>query len=211
MSTGAQSLMLGLPARTELIGHGLSTCATCDGFFFRDHDIAVVGGGDSAVEEATFLTKFARKVTIIHRRDELRASKIMQDRAFANDKIEFLWNTAVEETWATRSSRAFRVRNRQDRRGHRPAPSPACSSPSATGPTPTCSRASWTWRTTATSSPGPARSTDVDGVFACGDVQDHTYRQAITAAGSGCMAAIDAERWLEAHDDIDEQRTETNW
>ncbi len=183
----------------------MSTCATCDGFFFRDQDIAVVGGGDSAVEEAIFLTKFARSVTIVHRRDELRASKIMQDRAFANDKIGFAWN---------RRGRGHR--GRHEARGRPPSatrvtgedaatcPSPGCSWPSATSPTPTCSRASSQLEDSGyLRHPTGGRCTDVEGVFACGDVQDHVYRQAITAAGSGCMAAIDAERWLEAQHDID--------
>ena len=200
VSTGARSLMLGLEAEHRLIGHGLSTCATCDGFFFRGQHIAVVGGGDSAVEEAIFLTRFADKVTLIHRRDTLRASKIMQDRAFANPKIEFLWNTPSTELLGDDDAR--RRRRHATSRPARPrrCRSPGCSSPSATVPTPTCSRACSTWTRTATSSPRPGRSTtNIDGVFACGDVQDHTYRQAVTAAGSGCMAAIDAERWLEAN------------
>ena len=199
MSTGAQSLMLGLEAESRLLGHGLSTCATCDGFFFRGAEIAVVGGGDSAVEEALFLTKFATKVTLIHRRDALRASKIMQERAFANERIAFLWDSTVVDLEGDTKLTGARVRNVKTGDGAHPRRSAACSWPSATGPTPTCSRASSTWTRTATSSPSPGSTyTNVDGVFACGDVQDHTYRQAITAAGSGCMAAIDAERWLEA-------------
>ena len=179
----------------------MSTCATCDGFFFRDHEIAVVGGGDSAVEEAMFLTKFATKVTLIERRDQLRACKIMQERAFANPKIEFRWNTVVTEIVGDTKLDHLVVRGRRTPASGPTSRSPACSSPSATSPTPTCSRASSSWRTTATSSPASTAApstTNVEGVFACGDVQDHTYRQAITAAGSGCMAAIDAERWLEA-------------
>ena len=159
----------------------------------------MVGGGDSALEEAMFLTKFANKVTVIHRRDSLRASKIMQERAIANDKIEFLWNHVVDRSGRRRSAH----RDHGPRRGERArTPTLACqasSSPSGTARTRTCSRASSTWTTTVTcvTSPGSTH-TNVDGVFACGDVQDHTYRQAVTAAGSGCMAAIDAERWLEA-------------
>ena len=142
IATGAQSIMLGLDRETELIGHGLSTCATCDGFFFRDHHIAVVGGGDSALEEANFLSRFAEKVTIIHRRDELRASKIMQDRAFNNPKIEFLWDTVVTEYLGDQSLAG--VRSRTSRRA-RPLnfPLPACSSPSVTVPGPTCTRGNW--------------------------------------------------------------------
>jgi thioredoxin reductase (NADPH) len=200
VSTGAQSLMLGLEAEKRLIGHGLSTCATCDGFFFRGHEIAVVGGGDSAIEEAAFLTKFADKVTIIHRRDELRASKIMQDRAFANPKIEFLWNSRVTEIHGDEKVTGVTVTSTVDGSeskldvtglfvaiGHRPNTDlfagQLAMNPD-TGYLVTRPDSSYT---------------DVEGVFACGDVQDDIYRQAITAAGSGCMAAIDAERWLEAN------------
>ncbi len=198
VSTGAQSLMLGLEAERRLIGHGLSTCATCDGFFFRGHEIAVVGGGDSAIEEATFLTKFADKVTIIHRRDELRASKIMQDRAMANPKIEFLWNSRVTEIFGETGVSGVEITSTIDGSvstlpvtglfvaiGHRPNTdlfTGQLDMDPATGYLVTRPDSSYT---------------DVDGVFACGDVQDDNYRQAITAAGSGCMAAIDAERWLE--------------
>jgi thioredoxin reductase (NADPH) len=198
VSTGAQSLMLGLEAEGRLLGHGLSTCATCDGFFFRGQQIAVVGGGDSAVEEALFLTKFATKVTIVHRRDELRASKIMQDRAFANPKIEFLWNHTVTDLVGTDTLEAARVRSvvTGDETllpvsglfvaiGHRP------NTDLFRG---VLDMDEQGYLITA---PGSSR-TNIEGVFASGDVQDHTYRQAITAAGSGCMAAIDAERWLEA-------------
>ena len=197
VSTGAQSLMLGLPNETELVGHGLSTCATCDGFFFRGQEIAVVGGGDSAIEEATFLTKFARKVTIIHRRDELRASKIMQQRAFDNPKIGLMWNTVVEAYLGAGRLSGLRVRNVttdevNDVRvdgvfiaiGHKPNTDLFKD------------RLEMKHNGYLVTRPG-ASYTNVDGVFACGDVQDDVYRQAITAAGSGCMAAIDAERWLE--------------
>ena len=200
VSTGAQSLMLGLEPELRLIGHGLSTCATCDGFFFRGHEIAVVGGGDSALEEATFLTKFADKVTVVHRRDELRASKIMQERAFANPKIEFRWNAQVTDIFGDTSVSGIELTDTVDGSvstltvtgvfvaiGHRPNTDlfvgKLAMNPDTgyliTQPDSSC--------------------TDIDGVFACGDVQDDVYRQAITAAGSGCMAAIDAERWLEAN------------
>jgi len=200
VSTGAQSLMLDLPNENALIGHGLSTCATCDGFFFRDQEIAVVGGGDSALEEANFLTRFASKVTIIHRRDELRASKIMQDRARANPKIEFMWNTVVEEYLGDGQLRGLKLRNTLTDEmnevqfggvflaiGHRPNTDLFTDQLELkeNGYLVTKPDSSYT---------------NVDGVFACGDVQDDIYRQAITAAGSGCMAAIDAERWLEAQD-----------
>jgi thioredoxin reductase (NADPH) len=201
VSTGARSLMLGLEAESRLMGHGLSTCATCDGFFFRGHNIAVVGGGDSAIEEATFLTKFAEKVTIIHRRDELRASKIMQDRAFNNPKIEFLWNHTVTEIHGEHQVTGIEVTNTVDGTvsnmdvtgvfvaiGHRPNTDLFAG---------VLDLADNGYLITKPDS----SYTNVDGVFACGDVQDHTYRQAITAAGSGCMAAIDAERWLEAQHD----------
>ena len=200
VSTGAQSLMLGLEAEERLIGHGLSTCATCDGFFFRGHEIAVVGGGDSAIEEATFLTKFADKVTLVHRRDELRASKIMQDRAFANPKIDFLWNSQVTEIMGEQAVTGIGVVNTVTGEpstldvtglfvaiGHRP------NTDLFVGQLDMEPDSGYLITTPDSS------YTNVDGVFACGDVQDHTYRQAITAAGSGCMAAIDAERWLEAN------------
>jgi len=197
VSTGAKALMLGLPAEERLLGHGLSTCATCDGFFFREHEIAVVGGGDSALEEALFLTKFATKVTLIHRRDELRASKIMQERAFANPKIEFLWNHVVDDIVGEHSVEKIVVRN---------VLTDAVSDLAVTGvfvaighqPNTDLFKGQLDMEDSGYLITGPGTATNVEGVFACGDVQDHTYRQAITAAGSGCMAAIDAERWLEA-------------
>jgi thioredoxin reductase (NADPH) len=198
ISTGARPVMLGLPGEQELVGHGVSTCATCDGFFFRDHDIAVVGGGDSAVEEALFLTKFAKTVTIVHRRDELRASKIMQERALANEKVRFAWNSVVDAIEGEGSLRNVKLRNVLTDEvsdlpvtglfvaiGHRPNTDVFKGQIAMDD-----------GGYIVTAPDGTA--TDVDGVFACGDVQDTVYRQAITAAGSGCMAAIDAERWLEA-------------
>jgi thioredoxin reductase (NADPH) len=197
VSTGAQSLMLGLENESRLLGHGLSTCATCDGFFFRDHNIAVIGGGDSAVEEATFLTKFAQKVTLVHRRDELRASKIMQDRAKANPKIEFLWNHVVEEINGDTKVESIDVRNvLTDEVSNLPVTGVFV----AIGHRPNTDlfKGQLDLEDNGYLITGPGMATSVDGVFACGDVQDHTYRQAITAAGTGCMAAIDAERLLEA-------------
>ncbi len=199
VSTGAQSLMLGLDAEQRLLGHGLSTCATCDGFFFRGQEIAVVGGGDSAIEEATFLTKFASKVYLIHRRDSLRASKIMQDRALNHPKIEMVWNTVVDDLLGDQvlegavlrdvhsgATRTLPVTGLFVAIGHRPNTD--------------LFRDVLDMEDSGYLITRPGSSyTNIDGVFACGDVQDHTYRQAITAAGSGCMAAIDAERWLEAH------------
>ena len=201
VSTGARSVMLGLEAEQRLIGHGLSTCATCDGFFFRDQEIAVVGGGDSAMEEAGFLTKFASKVTLIHRRDTLRASKIMQQRAFDNPKIEFAWNSVVVDVVGGTKVEALALRDTvtgEERDlpvtgvfiaiGHRPNTDLF---------TDQLDMDDAGYLVT-----GADRSTtNIEGVFACGDVQDHTYRQAVTAAGSGCMAAIDAERWLEGRCD----------
>jgi thioredoxin reductase (NADPH) len=203
ISTGAQSLMLGLDRETELIGHGVSTCATCDGFFFRDHDIAVVGGGDSALEEAIFLTKFARSVTVIHRRDELRASKIMQERAFANDKIKFLWNHVVESLSGDATLTGVTVRNVMT---DETSDLPVSGLFVAIGHKPNTDlfKGQLEMEETGYLVTGlgvGATSTNVGGVFASGDVQDFTYRQAITAAGSGCQAAIDAERWLEAQHD----------
>jgi thioredoxin reductase (NADPH) len=200
ISTGAQSLMLGIDREAELIGHGLSTCATCDGFFFRDHDIAVVGGGDSALEEAIFLTKFARSVTIVHRRDELRASKIMQERARANQKIRFLWNHVVEDVAGDTTLTGVTVRNvLTDETSELPVTGLFV----AIGHKPNTDLFKGQLEMEesgylVTGLAGGATTTNVEGVFACGDVQDHTYRQAVTAAGSGCQAAIDAERWLEA-------------
>jgi thioredoxin reductase (NADPH) len=198
VSTGAQALMLGLEAESRLIGHGLSTCATCDGFFFRGQHIGVVGGGDSAMEEAIFLTRFADKVSVIHRRDTLRASKIMQDRAFANPKIEFVWDTVVEDLVGTDRLEGVEVRNV---RTGESSTLPVTGLFVAIGHRPNTDLFAGVldmdengYLITAPGSTG----TNIDGVFAAGDVQDHTYRQAVTAAGSGCMAAIDAERWLEA-------------
>ena len=198
VSTGAQSLMLGLEEEKRLIGHGLSTCATCDGFFFRDHDIIVVGGGDSAVEEANFLTKFARTVSIVHRRDELRASKIMVDRAEANPKIRFIWNSVVEEVRGDKLVEGVLLRNVvTDERTELPVTGVFV----AIGHRPNTDLFKGQLELEdngyMVTQPGTSY-TNVEGVFACGDVQDHTYRQAITAAGSGCMAAIDTERWLES-------------
>jgi thioredoxin reductase (NADPH) len=201
VSTGAQSLMLDLPAESRLLGHGLSTCATCDGFFFRGHDIAVVGGGDSAVEEATFLTKFASKVIVIHRRDSLRASKIMQDRALSNPKIEFMWNSVVEDLVGESKLEGVVVRNTVT---DETSTVPVTGLFVAIGHRPNTDLFKGVLEMEdngyLVTKPGSTQ-TNIDGVFACGDVQDHTYRQAITAAGSGCMAAIDAERWLESQHD----------
>lgn len=197
VSTGAQSKMLGL-GEERLIGHGVSTCATCDGFFFRDHHIVVVGGGDSAIEEAMFLSKFADTVTLVHRRDELRASKIMQDRIHANPKVRFQWNSAVEEVVGDTAVEAVVVKDVNTGELTRLEVTGLFV---AIGHTPN------TWlfegqldmEESGYLVTGPGTATNIEGVFACGDVQDHTYRQAITAAGSGCMAAIDTERWLEAN------------
>jgi thioredoxin reductase (NADPH) len=198
VSTGAKSLMLGLESEARLLGHGLSTCATCDGFFFRGQEIAVVGGGDSAIEEATFLTKFASKVTLIHRRDTLRASKIMQERAFKNDKMAFLWDSTVVELQGTDKLEGAVVENVKT--GER-STLPVTGLFVAIGHQPNTElfKGVLDMEDTGYLVTRPGSSyTNIDGVFACGDVQDHTYRQAITAAGSGCMAAIDCERWLEA-------------
>lgn len=197
VSTGAQSLMLGLEAETRLLGHGLSTCATCDGFFFRDQDIAVIGGGDSALEEALFLARFGRTVTVVHRRDELRASKIMQDRALANEKISFRWNSVVEDILGDASVEAVVLRDTVD---GTVSTMPVSGLFVAIGHRPNTDLFKGQLELKDNgyliTYDGTSR-TSVEGVFAAGDVQDDWYRQAITAAGSGCMAAIDAERWLE--------------
>jgi thioredoxin reductase (NADPH) len=212
VATGARSLMLGLEAETRLLGHGVSTCATCDGFFFRGQNIAVVGGGDSALEEATFLTKFADKVTLIHRRDQLRASKIMQERAFKNDKIDFLWDSVVTDLQGETSVSGARVKNLKT---GAESDLPLSGLFVAIGHVPNTDvfRGVLDMDDNGYIVTHDGTRTSVDGVFACGDVQDHVYRQAITSAGSGCMAAIDAERWLEAVGDApaDLIETPTEW
>ena len=196
IATGSSYRELGIPGEKRLSGHGVSWCATCDGFFFRDRDIAVVGGGDSALEEATFLTRFARSVTVVHRRDTLRASKIMQDRAFANPKVRFAWDSEVVEVVGKDRVTSLKLRNVKTGAestldvsgifvaiGHDP-------------------RSELFTGILATDAEGylmvdqPSTRTAIEGVFAAGDVVDHTYRQAVTAAGTGCAAALDAERWL---------------
>lgn len=200
IATGSKYRELGIPGEKELSGHGVSWCATCDGFFFREQDIAVVGGGDSALEEATFLTRFGKSVTLIHRRNELRASKIMQDRAKANPKVKFLWNSEVVAALGDQKLSALRIRNTQT--GEEDV-LPIGGLFVAIGHDP---RSELFAGQLATNPEGyllveePSTRTAIEGVFACGDVVDHTYRQAITAAGSGCSAAIDAERWLAAQD-----------
>ena len=196
VATGSRYRELDIPGEKELAGHGVSWCATCDGFFFREQDIAVVGGGDSAMEEATFLTRFARSVTVIHRRDNLRASKIMQDRAFDNPKIKFLWDSEIVEAVGDTKLTGLRIRNRKTGQedvlnvsgvfvaiGHDPR------SELFTGQLDINPEGYLQVQ-------HPTTRTNIDGVFACGDVVDHIYRQAVTAAGTGCAAAIDAERWL---------------
>lgn len=198
IATGASAIMLGVPGEARLMGHGVSTCATCDGYFFRGKELVVVGGGDSAMEESTFLTKFATRVSVVHRRDTLRASKIMQDRAFKNEKITFSWNSAVEEVLGGSVVTGVRLRN------------------VASGGTSELKTAGLFVAIGHTPNTGlfmgqvemdakgyiltkNGTHTNIPGVFAAGDVQDPKYRQAVTAAGSGCMAAIDAERFLEGH------------
>jgi len=196
IATGARSLMLNLENEERLIGYGVSTCATCDGFFFREKEIAVVGGGDSAMEEALFLTRFADKVTIIHRRGELRASKVMQQRAFANPKISFLWNSSVVDVLGDTVVAGVRVR---DNLSEEESEVPISGLFVAIGHEPNTSlfKGQLELEENGYIRTYDGTRTNVDGVFACGDVQDHHYRQAVTAAGSGCMAAIDVERWLE--------------
>jgi thioredoxin reductase (NADPH) len=197
VATGARALMLGVPGEDRLLGYGVSTCATCDGFFFRGQHIAVVGGGDSALEEALFLTRFASKVTVVHRRDRLRASRIMQERALASPDIEFLWTHEVAEVLG--NGKVTGVRVRHSRTGAE-SELPVTGLFVAIGHEPNTAvfRGQLELDGNGYVRTHDGSRTNVDGVFACGDVQDDVYRQAITAAGSGCMAAIDAERWLES-------------
>jgi thioredoxin reductase (NADPH) len=207
VASGASAKQIGLPSEKELMGFGVSSCATCDGFFFKGKEIVVVGGGDSAMEEATFLTKFATKVTVVHRREELRASKIMQDRAHANPKIDFIFDTTVDEVIGTKENgvTSLKLRNLRTNAttdfatqglfvaiGHTPNTQPYVGQLDLDQAGYICL-------------PHPHSTvTNIQGVFACGDVVDHIYRQAITAAGSGCMAALDCERWL-THERITER------
>lgn len=196
ISTGASAKMLGVDGERELLGHGVSTCATCDGFFFKDQELLIVGGGDSAVEEAIFLTKFASKVMIVHRRDSLRASKIMQDRAFANDKIDFLWNSVIESIMGDDKVTGARIKNLETGEPFEVAVGGVFV---AIGHTPNTSLFEGQLEMDGgyIKTSGETTTTTVEGVFAAGDIVDYRYRQAVTAAGMGCMAAIDAERYLE--------------
>jgi thioredoxin reductase (NADPH) len=200
IASGSRYKELDVPGEKQLSGHGVSFCATCDGFFFREQDIAVIGGGDSALEEALFLTRFAKSVTLVHRRNALRASKIMQDRAMANPKIKFLWDTQVVEMIGEGKLTGLRVKN--VRTGEEQVV-PVSGVFVAIGHSP---RSELFAGQLATDPDGyllvdqPSTRTAIDGVFACGDVVDRIYRQAVTAAGTGCAAAIDAERWLAEHE-----------
>jgi thioredoxin reductase (NADPH) len=198
VSTGAHAKMLGIPGERELLGHGVSTCATCDGFFFKDQELLVVGGGDSAVEEAAFLTKFASKVTVVHRRDQLRASKIMQDRGFENPKIDFVWDTVLTEIAGNGKVETARLKNVKTGEeseiktggvfvaiGHRPNTD--------------LFEGQLEMKDGYIVTVPETTQTSVPGVFGAGDVVDNRYRQAVTAAGMGCMAAMDAEKYLEEH------------
>jgi thioredoxin reductase (NADPH) len=201
LATGARSLMLGLPSEERLLGYGVSTCATCDGFFFRDKRIAVVGGGDSAIEEALFLTRFGDSVTVIHRRKELRATKIMQDRAFRNEKIDFLFDSVVTEVVGDTRVSGARVLNIVSGE-ETELPFDGVFVAIGHAPNTELLQGKVDLDEAGYVVTHAGSRTNVTGVFACGDVQDHVYRQAVTAAGSGCMAAIDAERYLESLDAV---------
>ncbi len=199
VSTGARARMLGVPGEREYLGRGVSTCATCDGFFFRGVPLVVAGGGDSAVEEAVFLTRFATKVTVVHRRHELRASKIMQERAFANPKVDFIWDTVVEDVLGG-NGKVDRLRLRHVKTGDT-TDLETGGLFVAIGHDPNSTLFAGQLEMNAEGYirvAHPRMATSVEGVFACGDVVDHIYRQAVTAAGMGCQAAIDAERYLES-------------
>ena len=201
LATGASAKLLGLAAEQKLMGHGVSTCATCDGFFFKDKNIMVVGGGDSAMEEALYLARLGRKVEVVHRRDTLRASKIMQERAFKNPKIEFLWNSAVDEILDVASGVVTAVRLKNLKTGElteRPVDGLFVAIGHQHNTQLFKGQLELLPNEYIKVVPGTTQ-TSVPGVFAAGDVQDHTYRQAVTAAGTGCMAALEAERFLEAH------------
>jgi thioredoxin reductase (NADPH) len=201
ISTGASARLLGLDSEKELMGYGVSACATCDGFFFKEKEVMVVGGGDSAAEEAIFLTKFASKVTIVHRRDELRASKIMRDRVLKNDNIEIMWNSAVEDIHGTKETGVTGIKIKDTLSGEmRDVNCDGIFMAIGHVPNTGIFKGQIDLDEKGYISTQPdTTNTNVSGVFACGDVQDQVYRQAITAAGTGCMSAIDAERWLENH------------